>query len=190
MFGVALIAVAGLIAAAVQLTKGPDLRHVSAGLRWPLPYVQSAARWAKARGLPLEWVLATIIVESRGNPRAVGDDGRSIGLMQVNAAAHASELAAEGASRDALFDPNTNIAWGTRYLRQFRDDVKAAAAGRSLPAALDVLVRLAYKGPAPVTSALRHGANPLALSWAPGAVANWQAAMARVTALTRGAPRV
>ena len=147
----------------------------------PLAYVRSAARWAKSRGLPLDWVLATILVESGGNPRATGDEGgRSVGLMQVNSVAHAAELKAAGLSRESLFDPETNIQWGTLYMRAFRDDVQRAGAGRPLPADLGELMRLSYKGPAAVLSALRQGKNPLAFSWAPDAIANWRNKLAYV----------
>ena len=129
----------------------------------------SAYKWGKKRGLPLDWVLTTILVESGGRPNAAGDsDGRSVGLMQVNAVAHAAELKAAGLTRNDLFNPETNIEWGTKYLAQFRDDVQTALGGRSPPAPLDELVRFAYKGPASVESALRVGQEPRAdVSWAP-----------------------
>ncbi len=181
MLPLALVGLAGIVAAVVGLTAGPNLTHVAVGLGLPLAYVQAASKWARARGIPLDWVLATILVETEGNPRASGDaDGRSRGLMQVNVVAHAAELRAAGVPPDALYDGATNIEWGTRYLREFRDSVLAAAGKRPLPAPLDVLTRLAYKGPAAVYSALRRGQNPTALSWAPPAIANWQRAMARV----------
>ena len=48
--------------------------------------IQSARNWSQARGIPLQEVLATILVESSGNPRAwankANEDSR--GLMQVN----------------------------------------------------------------------------------------------------------
>jgi len=183
----ALVGLAGIIAAAVGLTRGPNLTHVAAGLGWPLAYIQAAAKWAKTRGVPLDWVLATIQVESSGNPRAAGDaDGRSRGLMQVNVVAHAAELKAAGVAPERLFDPITNIEWGTKYLREFRDAVTAASGTRPLPAPLDVLTRLAYKGPSAVYGALRRGQNPTALSWAGPAIANWQ----RALLLVRGAEAV
>ncbi len=157
---------------------GPNLTYVAAGLGWPVAWLQAAAKWAGDRGVPLDWVIATILVESSGNPKASGDsDGRSRGLMQVNHIAHAAELKAAGVAPEQLFDPIVNIEWGTKYLREFRDAVTAAAGARPLPAPLDVLTRLAYKGPAAVYSALRKGQNPTALSWAPPAIANWQRAI-------------
>lgn len=196
---VALLAIAGLVAAAVNLTGGPNLTYIAAGLGLPAAYVRYAAQAARKYGVPLQWVLATILVESSGNPRAAGDaDGRSVGLMQVNATANARELAAAGLTRESLFDPQTGVDWGTKLLAQFAARVRSALGGRPPPAPLDEITRLAYKGPTPVVNALKRGENPLNLSWAPPAIQNWRAAMARVTAaqargralLTRGGPAV
>lgn len=182
MLPLGLIAIAGVVAAAVGLSTGPDLRKVAAGLGWPLPYVQSASKWAKRRGLPLEWVLATIIVESQGRPNVRGDsDGRSVGLMQVNTVAHAKDVSAA-----QMLDPETNIEWGTKYMLEFRDNVLKNLAGRAPPIPLDVIVRLAYKGPSTVYAVLRRGENPASISWAPEAISNWQRAMYKVQSLTRG----
>lgn len=191
MLPLALIGLVGIAVAAVGLTRGPNLARVAAGLGLPLLYVQQADKWARRRGVPLEWVLATILVESGGKPNVRGDaDGRSMGLMQVNAIAHAQELAAAGLSAGNLLDPTTNIEWGTKYLREFRDDVLAALGGRRPPIPLDWIVRLAYKGPKTVLSVLRQGGNPATISWAPEALQRWQRAMNRVVVLTRGAAQV
>lgn len=185
MLPLAVLALTGLVVAAVGLTYGPNLDRVAHGLGLPRSYVQQAQKWARRRGLPLEWVLATILVESGGNPHAMGDtDGRSRGLMQVNVVANAKDI-----GRDDLFDPATNIKWGTFYLKRFRDEVLAALGGRTPPIPLDYIVRLAYKGPATVLAALQRGENPANIAWAPAALARWSAAMGRVRALTSGAPR-
>ncbi len=184
MLPLLLLGVAGVVAAAAGLTGTHNLTRAAIALKLPLAYVQSASKWAKKRGLPLDWVLTTILVESGGNPRAAGDsDGRSAGLMQVNTVAHAAELKAAGLTRADMFNPDTNIEWGTKYLAQFRDDVQNALGSRSPPAPLDELVRLSYKRPAAVTGALRKGQNPLTtLSWAPDAIANWRQRHAQVLA--------
>lgn len=190
MIPLALVAVAGIAFAAMGLTHAPNLQRIATGLGFPLAYVQSASKWAKRRGLALDWVLATIIVESRGIPSAAGDaDGRSAGLMQVNTVAHAAEMAAAGVTRAQMFVPETNIEWGTKYLAQFKADVLKALGGRRPPIPLDQIVRLSYKGPATVLAALRRGENPGDISWAPAAIANWQSAINRVRALTNGALR-
>jgi hypothetical protein len=171
---------AGVTAAAVKLTGGANLRYVATGLGLPLSYVQLADKWGKRRGIPFEWVLTTILVESRGRPGSVGDDGKSIGLMQVNTVAHAAELATAGVTRERMFQPATNIEWGTKYLREFRDKVLEALGGRKPPIPLDYIVRLAYKGPTPVYGVLQRGGNPAELSWAPEALRNWHDHMTMV----------
>jgi soluble lytic murein transglycosylase-like protein len=184
-----LVGAAGVIAAAMKIKKkSPNMLRIAAGLGWPVGYVQSAAKWSNKRDLPLEWVLATIIVESAGRPGAAGDaGGRSVGLMQVNTVAHAQELAAAGVPKSQMTDPETNIQWGTKYLAEFRAKVLAALGGRTPPAPLDLLVRMAYKGPATIYAALRRGENPVqTVSWVPAAAVTWRNAMARVTALTKG----
>lgn len=146
----------------------------------------SAAHWAKIRGLPLPWVLATITVESGGRPHLRGDDGVSYGLMQVNTRAHAGRLKALGISPEQLLDVDTNIMVGTKLLREAWDTVVKALAGRTPPAPIDVLVRLAYKGPGPVGKALREGRDPRNLPWTPSpevTVANWRKALAKTAPL-------
>lgn len=184
----ALVGLAGLVVAAMKLS-GPSAKNIAAGLRMPVSTIESAVKWSTRRGVPLEWTLTTILVESSGNPHAAGDaGGRSVGLMQVNSVAHAAELRAAGVTREKLFDPDTNIEWGTKYLSEFRAQVLNALGSRQAPAPLDEIVRLAYKGPATVTNALRRGENPLSLSWAPDALANWRRRMAEVrSAEARGA---
>jgi len=188
MWLLALIALAGVGTAAYKLTGSADLHAIAAGLGLPLSYVQLADKWARRRGVPLPWVLATILVESGGKPNATGDaDGRSAGLMQVNTVAHANEMAAAGITRAQMFNPATNIEWGTKYMREFRDNVVRALGGRTPPIPLDYIVRLAYKGPATVYSVLQRGGNPASIPWAPEALRNWQNKMALVqTAEARG----
>lgn len=181
MLPLALIAAAGVVLAAFKLATGYDTARIAAVLGLPRTYVQHAVKSGRRYGIPLDWVLTTILVESNGNPRAAGDkDGRSRGLMQVNVVAHARELAAAGLSAEHMFDPALNIEWGTKYLREFRDGMLKALGGRPLPAALDEITRLAYKNPSVVGNALRRGENPLAISWAPAAISRWRSAMARV----------
>lgn len=171
----------GLIIAAVGLAHGPDLTKTARALGWPLAYVQSAYKWSKRYGMPFDWVLNTISVESGGNPNAAGDaGGKSVGLMQVNTEAHP-------VTREQMRVPDLNIQWGTKLMRQFRDDLLAALGGRHPPAPLDVLTRLAYKGPSSVNAVLRRGDNPLsALSWAPEAAARWRRHMMNTQAAIKG----
>lgn len=123
--------------------------------------VASAQKWAAARGLPVPWVLATIIAESGGNPRTVGDyhvlpEGASVGLMQVNTSSEAPWLRRAHVTRQMLFDIDTNIQWGTAVLlrkyKQVLDTLarsrnrKVAEAIAKRPELLGELVRLLYTG--------------------------------------------
>lgn len=182
MFLLGVLALTGLAVAAVKLA-GPNVDHIATGIGLPAAYVQSARKWSTLYRVPLEWVLATILVESGGKPNARGDaDGRSVGLMQVNVIAHAAEMAQAGVSASQMTIPDVNIQWGTKYLKQFKDDVETALGGRQPPIPLDWIVRLAYKGPATVESVLRKGGNPATISWAPEALRRWSAAMTRILA--------
>ena len=185
MFPYAVVGLIGLVVAAIGLTHGGvNAARVAGGLgHWPVEWIQAAERAARKYGVPIEWILATIIVESGGRPSVRGDaDGRSVGLMQINAVAHAGE----GVTATMLLNPMTNIDWGTRYIRQYRDEVLSALGGRTPPLPIDWLTRLAYKGPTTIENVLRNGQNPAtAVLWAPEALRNWQAAMGRVSALTR-----
>lgn len=116
--------------------------------------IASAKKWAGVYGVPAEWVVATILAESRGNPRAVGDyhidpKGASIGLMQVNTRASADPLKRAKVTRQMLFNPDTNIQWGTMILRAKYNKIadalrKAKKPLRGVPT--DILTRLLYTG--------------------------------------------
>ncbi|MCX8503043.1 MAG: transglycosylase SLT domain-containing protein [Beijerinckiaceae bacterium] len=69
---------------------------------------------AEANGLPSELVSALITVESSWHRDA--RNGSSVGLMQITPGT-ANALGFRGASK-SLFDPETNIALGVRYLAQ------------------------------------------------------------------------
>lgn len=181
MLPVALVALVGLVVAGIGLTH-VDAPRIAAGLGppWKADYVRWAKKWSALYGVPFEWVLATIIVESGGKPNVRGDaDGRSVGLMQVNVVANAKDV-----TLAQMLDPDQNIKWGTKYLKDYTDKVEEALAGRTPPIPLSWIVRLYYKGPATVLSALHKGQNPATISWAPEALRHWAAAMERVGALT------
>jgi soluble lytic murein transglycosylase-like protein len=127
--------------------------------------VELARKWATLRGLPLEWVLATIWVESGGNPNAIGDGGISYGLMQVNTRAHAARMAAAGVTPQMLLDPDKNIEWGTLILREAALRAKGAGADP-----IDVATRHVYTGRSPQARD-------------PAVIARWDDALARTQAL-------
>ncbi|UDF28878.1 UNVERIFIED_ORG: lytic transglycosylase domain-containing protein [Roseateles sp. XES5] len=69
--------------------------------------------YAKAYGVPVDLAHAVVRVESNFNPRARGSAGE-IGLMQIKPAT-ARMMGYRGSSK-GLYDPETNIKFGMKYL--------------------------------------------------------------------------
>ncbi|MFN7136101.1 MAG: transglycosylase SLT domain-containing protein [Thermomonas sp.] len=92
-------------------------------LRFPLHHAERIRREAARNGLDPAWVAAEIRAESVFDPRARSSaDAR--GLMQVvpaTGAAIAKSLGLGWKGGDDLYDPDTNIAIGSAYLRQLMD---------------------------------------------------------------------
>lgn len=174
------LAAAGLVIIGVHIVH-PNFAKVAAMLGMPVQAVASAWKYSLRRGLPFRWVLATIMVESGGNPNSVGDaGGRSKGLMQVNTVAHAKELAQAGVRPEDLHNVDTGIDWGTRVMKDILAKVDAALAGHHVQTPRDVTLRLAYKGPKTVEKTIRSGGEPKDIPWAPEAIVRWRAALTRV----------
>jgi soluble lytic murein transglycosylase-like protein len=76
-------------------------------------YAAVIARHARENGVPVALANAVVQVESRFNPRVTGRAGE-IGLMQIKLQT-ARGVGFTG-SRAALYDPETNIKFGMRYL--------------------------------------------------------------------------
>ena len=72
---------------------------------------------AESYGISPKLVKAIIEVESGGNANAVGDDGNSIGLMQIQPRYHAQRLK-EG---ESLLDPKVNVRVGCEILSEIMD---------------------------------------------------------------------
>jgi soluble lytic murein transglycosylase-like protein len=70
---------------------------------------------ARAAGVPVGLALAVVQVESNFNPRARGRAGE-VGLMQIKPAT-ARAIGYKG-SLKALYNPDTNLAWGMKYLAE------------------------------------------------------------------------
>jgi soluble lytic murein transglycosylase-like protein len=143
--------------------------------------VALAQKWGKVRGLPTQWILATILVESSGNPNAknlVGND-RSYGLMQVNMLAHGDRLAQYGVDAQKLLEPDTNIGWGSLILREAYDAAsKLAPQVPTIP--LATLTRLVYNaGAGKVGKVIAAGGDPRSIT--PQGVANWNKALAALS---------
>ncbi|WP_165645170.1 lytic transglycosylase domain-containing protein, partial [Oharaeibacter diazotrophicus] len=68
---------------------------------------------AEAAGVPADLAEAVVKVESNFNPRARGSHGE-VGLMQIKPST-ARAIGYRGTTA-ALYDPDTNLAWGMRYL--------------------------------------------------------------------------
>lgn len=150
--------------------------------------IESARKWAQARGVPLQEVLATILVESSGNPRAWAnlktEDSR--GLMQVNVRAWQSLLTQNGLTVDDLWDIDKNLMIGTYIYAKYRNEVQQLIAQSGCPqaATIDVLTRLYYKGPVYVRKkilACQDASSPY--KNADRAIANWTSAMNKVAAV-------
>ncbi len=80
-------------------------------------YHNLIAQHAQANGIPVDMAHAVVRHESGYNARATGRAGE-IGLMQIKLAT-ARGIGFRG-SREQLYDPATNIAWGMKYLGEAR----------------------------------------------------------------------
>ncbi|MCX2721869.1 lytic transglycosylase domain-containing protein [Roseibium salinum] len=76
-------------------------------------YVKLIRKAADKHGVPLNIAKAVVQVESNFNPRARGSAGE-VGLMQIKPAT-ARGIGYRGSTK-ALYDPETNLEWGMKYL--------------------------------------------------------------------------
>lgn len=77
------------------------------------PYEDIISKYADEYGVPEELAHAVVFTESRYRPDARGSAGE-IGLMQLKLAT-ARGVGYKGSAKD-LYDPETNIAYGMKYL--------------------------------------------------------------------------
>ena len=108
--------------------------------------------------------------------------------MQININAWKSLLTSNGMTATDLWDIDKNIMIGTYIYAMYRKKVQDLLARASCPqsASLAVLTRLYYKGPAYVEKAIlatpcKDASRPYLN--AAQAVANWNTAMAKVSAV-------
>jgi len=80
-------------------------------------YDEIYQRWASMRGMDWRLLKAVSTVESSENPNVIGDDGRSIGLMQVSLIVGGSY----GLNRDDLLNPELNVQAGSGFLKEMTD---------------------------------------------------------------------
>jgi soluble lytic murein transglycosylase len=108
---------------AVFALKGPQEQRLYS-LRFPLNHDDAIRREAARNALDPAWIAAEIRAESIFNPNA-RSPANAMGLMQVLPATGASVAKSIGLSNyggaASLYDPDTNIAIGTAYLRQLMD---------------------------------------------------------------------
>lgn len=153
------------------------------------PAVMAAARkWASARGVPVREILATIALESGGNPKAHKNDKTedSRGLMQVNVRAWKSLLDQNGLTPNDLYDPDKGVQIGSYIYATYRKKVQAlvAASGVEQTWPIDTLTRLYYAGPKYVEKMLKGAKKKADTSHpfknAETYIAHWQYAMSAV----------
>lgn len=77
------------------------------------PYSAIISKYAKAYGVPVDLAHAVVRVESNFNPKARGSAGE-VGLMQIKPAT-ARSMGYRGKTK-GLYDPETNIKFGMKYL--------------------------------------------------------------------------
>ena len=76
-------------------------------------YSAIVARYAASYGVPVSLAHAVITIESNYRPNMVGSAGE-IGLMQIKPAT--ARMMGYNGSAKGLFDPDTNIKYGMKYL--------------------------------------------------------------------------
>ncbi|WP_137931938.1 lytic transglycosylase domain-containing protein [Mesorhizobium comanense] len=81
-------------------------------------YSAIVARYAASYGVPASLAHAVIKIESNYRPNMVGGAGE-IGLMQIKPAT--ARMMGYTGSTKGLFDPDTNIKYGMKYLAMARD---------------------------------------------------------------------
>ncbi|QLF70856.1 transglycosylase SLT domain-containing protein [Peteryoungia desertarenae] len=77
------------------------------------PYSKLISKYAKAYGVPADLAHAVVRIESNFNAKARGAAGE-IGLMQIKPAT-ARSIGYKGSTK-GLYDPETNIRYGMKYL--------------------------------------------------------------------------
>lgn len=97
--------------------------HVWGEIVYPLDYQDSIKKYSRERNLDPNFVCALIYTESHFNPQANSGVGAR-GLMQImpgTGASIAEELGEGGFNADSLYDPDTNIRYGTYYVKGLLD---------------------------------------------------------------------
>jgi soluble lytic murein transglycosylase len=94
--------------------------HVWGELLYPLDYKDSIKKYSAERNLRPNLVAAVIYTESRFNTDSVSGPGAT-GLMQIMPGTGQSIASEMGENMGSLHDPDTNIRYGTWYLKGLID---------------------------------------------------------------------
>lgn len=97
--------------------------HVWGEIVYPLDYQESIKKYSDQWGLNANFVCAIMYTESHFNPQANSGVGAR-GLMQIMPATGrsiAEELGETNYSADNLYDPDTNIRYGSYYIKGLLD---------------------------------------------------------------------
>jgi soluble lytic murein transglycosylase-like protein len=89
-----------------------------AAARGGAPYSTIVARYAASYGVPVSLAHAVIKIESNYRANARGSAGE-VGLMQIKPAT--ARMLGYSGSTKALYDPETNIKYGMKYLAMAQD---------------------------------------------------------------------
>lgn len=120
--------------------------------------LSSARKWSARRGVPLREVVASILLESRGDPNARNKTARedSRGVLQVNVNAHGDLLKRLGYKPDDLYRLDVGMEVGTQLYADSRKRVDALVRASGVPQwhPVATLTRLRYAGPARVDDML------------------------------------
>lgn len=92
-------------------------------------YAHMIRKAAKKHGVPIKIAKAVVEVESNFNPRARGSAGE-VGLMQIKPAT-ARGMGYRGSTK-ALYNPETNLEWGMKYLAGAHDRANGDVCGTIL----------------------------------------------------------
>ncbi|WP_246549160.1 lytic transglycosylase domain-containing protein [Ancylobacter oerskovii] len=90
-----------------------DLKSFDEAPSFNSSFVALVDREARANGIPIALARAVVRIESNWNPGVTGSAGE-VGLMQIKHPT-ARAMGYQG-TRKALYDPETNVKWGMRYL--------------------------------------------------------------------------
>lgn len=101
---------------------GPNLADIArsgdASVDKTNPYANLISKYALENHVPVELATAVVQIESNFNPRKRGSAGE-IGLMQVKPAT--ARMMGYKGSVKALYDPDTNIRFGMKYLAKAQE---------------------------------------------------------------------